>query len=164
MQFPYRSYYSLSLTCFFCSTLTPFLLFIPTRHALAFAPALLSKVFSPQTYSFYVYIILFIFGCTGSSLLCELFSVAESGAALQCGVLVVVASLVAEPRPQGTQASVVGAHEINSCGSWVQSTGVIVVAHGLSCLSASLHLPDQALNPCLWHWQADSLPLSQLPA
>ena len=35
-----------------------------------------------------------------------------------------------------------------------------VVAHGLSCSAACGILPDQGLNLCLLHWQADSLPLS----
>ena len=34
------------------------------------------------------------------------------------------------------------------------STGSVVVVHGLSGIFL-----DQGLNPCLLHWQADSLPL-----
>ena len=34
------------------------------------------------------------------------------------------------------------------------------MAHGLSCSKACGILPDQGSNPCLLHWQADSLPLS----
>ena len=34
------------------------------------------------------------------------------------------------------------------------------MVHGLSCSVACGILPDQGLNPCLPHWQADSLPLS----
>ena len=41
-----------------------------------------------------------------------------------------------------------------------QSTGSLVTVHGLSCFSASGIFPDQDLNLCLLHWQADSLPLS----
>jgi len=41
-----------------------------------------------------------------------------------------------------------------------QSTGSIVVAHRLGCSKASGIFPDQGLNLCLLHWQADSLPLS----
>ena len=37
------------------------------------------------------------------------------------------------------------------------STGSIVVAHELSCSWIFL---DQGSNPCLLHWQVDSLPLS----
>ena len=36
-----------------------------------------------------------------------------------------------------------------------KSTGSIVVVHGLSCLEACGIFPDQGLNPCLPHWQAD---------
>ena len=41
------------------------------------------------------------------------------------------------------------------------STVSTVVVHRLSCSAAYGILPDQGLNPCLLHWQADSLPLSQ---
>ena len=34
------------------------------------------------------------------------------------------------------------------------------VTHGLSCSAGSGIFPHQRLNPCLLHWQADSLPLS----
>ena len=39
-------------------------------------------------------------------------------------------------------------------------TGLTVVVPGLSCFVACGIFPDQGLNPCLLHWQADSLPLS----
>ena len=42
----------------------------------------------------------------------------------------------------------------------VQSTGLIVMAHGLSCSTACGIFPDQGLNLCLLHWQADFLLLS----
>ena len=32
--------------------------------------------------------------------------------------------------------------------------------HGLSCSVACGVFPDQGWNPCLLHWQVDSLPLS----
>ena len=34
------------------------------------------------------------------------------------------------------------------------------MAHGLSYFSACGIFPDHGLNPCLLHWQAESLPLS----
>ena len=40
------------------------------------------------------------------------------------------------------------------------STGSIAVAHGLSYSTACGIFLDQSLNPCLLHWQVDSLPLS----
>ena len=40
------------------------------------------------------------------------------------------------------------------------STVSIVVAHRFSRSAASGIFPDQGLNLCLLHWQADSLPLS----
>ena len=42
----------------------------------------------------------------------------------------------------------------------LQSTGSVVVAHGICCFLASGFFPDQESNPCLLHRQADSLPLS----
>ena len=74
---------------------------------------------------------------------------------LQCG-----ASLVVEHGPCGVQASVVAA-----CGSVVAAPGFwctdsVVVADGFSCSAACGILMDQGLNPCLLHWQADSLPVS----
>ena len=48
-------------------------------------------------------------------------------------LLVMLASLGAEHQLWGAQASVVAAHGLTSCGSWLQSTGPTVVAHGLSC-------------------------------
>ena len=46
----------------------------------------------------------------------------------------------------------------------LQSTGSrgaasVVVAHGPSCSAACGMFPDQGLNPCPLHWQADSQPL-----
>ena len=38
-------------------------------------------------------------------------------------------------------------------------TGSVVVAHGPSCSEACGIFPDQGLNPCSLHWQADSQPL-----
>ena len=45
-----------------------------------------------------------------------------------------------------------GVCKASSCR--LQSTGSVVVVHGLSGIFL-----DQGLNPCLLHWQADSLPL-----
>ena len=41
----------------------------------------------------------------------------------------------------------------------LQSAGSIVVAHGLSCSMACGVFPNQCLNQCPLHWQADSQPL-----
>ena len=62
-----------------------------------------------------------------------------------CGLLIAVASLVAEH------------------GSWahrLQYLWHVGFAHGLSYSAACGILSDQGLNPCLLHWQADSLSLS----
>ena len=46
---------------------------------------------------------------------------------------------------------------LRSTGS--RRAGSVVVAHGPSCSTAHGILPDQGLNPCPLHWQADSQPL-----
>ena len=64
---------------------------------------------------------------------------------------------------RGAQA--LGYIGFNSCGTWAQQASV-VVAHGLSCPEACGILLDQGLldqglfDPCLLHWQADSLPMN----
>ena len=40
-------------------------------------------------------------------------------------------------------------------GAWTS----VAVAHGLRCPVACAVFPDQGSNPCLLHWQVDSLPL-----
>ena len=52
----------------------------------------------------------------------------------------------------GAQASHCGGFPC--CGS--RHAGSVVVAHGLSCSGACGIFPDQGLNPCPLHWQADS--------
>ena len=42
----------------------------------------------------------------------------------------------------------------------LSSTGSLVVARGPRCSAACAIFLDQGANPCLLHWQADSLPLS----
>ena len=71
---------------------------------------------------------------------CGLSLVAASGghSVAVCGVLIVAASLV----EQG-----------------LQDVGSAAVLQGLSCHMACGVFPDQGLNPCPLHWQADSLSL-----
>ena len=68
-------------------------------------------------------------------------------------LLIAMTSLVAELGLQGSWASVIAAPGL-------QSSGSIVAAHGLICAAAHGTFPDQELNLCLLHWQADSLPQS----
>ena len=72
------------------------------------------------------------------------------------GLLIVVASLVAEQGLYAQRASVVVARGLSSCGFWAKSAGSVVVAHALSCSMACGIFPDQGSNPCSLHWQADS--------
>ena len=46
---------------------------------------------------------------------------------------------------------------LRSTGS--RCAGSVVVAHGPSCSAACGIFPDQGLNPCPLHWQADAQPL-----
>ena len=57
-------------------------------------------------------------------------------------------------------AQVLGCSDFSSCGSKLQSTASIVVAHGLSCSAARGIFLDQVLNPSHLHWPVNSLPLS----
>ena len=68
-------------------------------------------------------------------------------------LLIAVVSLAAEHGPWGARSLVVVAP-----GLWI--AGSVVVAHGLSCSLAYGIFLDQGSNPCLLHWQEDSLPLS----
>ena len=69
---------------------------------------------------------------------------------------------VVELGAQGTCISVVLASGLSSCSPGLQNTGSIVVVHKLSYSKACGIFADQRSNPCLLHWQADSLPLSHL--
>ena len=82
---------------------------------------------------------LFIFGCAGSSLLHAGYSLVAAR-----GLLNVVASLVEGHRLE-VQAL-----------QWPQLIGSVVVAYRLSCSAACEIFPNQGLNPCPLHWQADS--------
>ena len=50
----------------------------------------------------------------------------------------------------------------SACGSWAPRHRFSSCAHVLSCSASCMIFPDQGSNPCLLHWQADSLPLSHL--
>ena len=91
----------------------------------------------------FIYLFIFIYGCVGSSFLCEGFSlVAASGdhsSSLCVGLSLSWPVL------------------LRSTGS--RRAGSIIVAHGPSCSAACGIFPDQGSNPCPLHWQADSQPL-----
>ena len=101
---------------------------------------------APYHFFFLIFIYLFIYGCVGSSFLCE-------------GFLLVVAS---------------GDHSSSRCAGLslsrsllLQSTGSrragsVIVVHGPSCSVACGIFPDQGSNPCPLRWQADSQPLRHL--
>ena len=75
------------------------------------------------------------------------------------GLLIAVASLVVEHSFQAHRLL-----QLRHVGSVVvarrlQSAGSVVLVNGLSCCKACGIFPDQGLNPCPLHWQADSSPL-----
>ena len=82
----------------------------------------------------FLFIDLFIFGCVGSSLL--------------CGLSLVVAS--------GGYSSLWGAGFSLRWLLLLQSTGSVFMVHRLSCSAARGIFPDQGMNLCPLHWQADS--------
>ena len=86
---------------------------------------------------------LFIYGCVGSLFLCEGFlQLRQAGAT--------PTSRCAGPSPSWPLL-------LWSTGS--RRAGSAIVAHGPSRSAARGILPDQGLNPCPLHWQADSQPL-----
>ena len=92
---------------------------------------------------------LFIYGCAGSLLLHELFSLAASRSyspvAVQ-GFLVAVVPPLVEHGLCGAHTSVIGTHGLICCGSSLYSIGSVVVAHGLSCSAVCGIFPDQGWN------------------
>ena len=104
----------------------------------------------------FIYFYLSISGCAGSSLMCRLFSSWGKQRLVFIavfGLLSAGASLVAE---QGSRAC-----GLSGCSSQALEHRLsVVVAWGHSCSAACGIFPEQGSNPCLWHWQVDSLPLS----
>ena len=103
-----------------------------------------------------IYIILFAFYCSGLPC-CAGFSlvVASGGLLSSCGARVSRCSGFSCCRAWalGRVDSAVAVHGL-------QSTGLIALVHGPSCSATCGIFPDQKSNPCLLHWQADSLALS----
>ena len=100
------------------------------------------KNFKWERIAFFKFIYLFIFGCVGSSFLCEGFlQLRQAGATLH----------------RSARAS--HYHGLSCCRAQARRAGLVVVAHGPSCSAACGFYPDQGSNPCPLHWQADSQPL-----
>ena len=72
------------------------------------------------------------------------------------GLLIVVASLVAEHGLQAHRLQQLWLSGSLVVARGLQSAGSVVVAHGLSCSTACGIFPDQGSNLCPLHWQADS--------
>ena len=97
----------------------------------------------------------FIFGFAGSCAARAFSGCGESGLLSSCSLWVSHCSgfYCCGAQTLGHKASVVAAPGL-------ESTGLIVVAHGLSCSTICGIFLDQGSNPCLLHQHVDSLPLS----
>ena len=101
------------------------------------------KRLSAPVIFFLIFIYLFIYGCVGSSLLCEGFlQLRRTGghSSSRCAGLSLSRPLL-----------------LRSTGS--RRAGSVIVAHGPSCSAAYGIFPEQGSNPCPLHQQADSQPL-----
>ena len=96
-------------------------------------------------------------GYSGFSLVVE---VGASLAAVFGLLLIAVAYLVAEHSLEGAWVSVLVTRGSVFAAPRPQSTGSVAVAHGLGCSAACGIFLGQGSNPCLLHWQVDSLPPS----
>ena len=92
---------------------------------------------------------LFVFGLAGSLLLCGAFLQLSAQASYCWGFS------CCRARALGPLASVLVVPGLYAA---LQSTGSAIVVDGFSCSVACGIFPDQGWNPCLLHWQADSLP------
>ena len=100
-------------------------------------------------------------------MLCGLFSSCGERSPLSvstCGLLTVVASLIAEHRPRTHRLQCCGMRHVGSVVvvPGFYSTGATVVVHGFSCSVACEIFLDEGLNLCVLQWQVDSLPLTHL--
>ena len=119
----------------------------------------MAKVLITLLYNALLKIILFIFGCAGSSLLPGLFSsCCEWGLLSSCGAWASYGCgfSCCRARLQGMWASAVAAHGLSSGGSWTLEHRLNICGTRLILLLACGLFLDQGSNPCLLHWQADS--------
>ena len=107
---------------------------------------------------------LFIFACARLGLHCCTWAFCSCGQGLlwlQGEGFFLQWLLVAE-HGLGAQAAAVVACALSGCSlRTLQSAGSVVVARKLSCAAVCGLFPDQGLNLCPLHWQADSYPLYQ---
>ena len=94
----------------------------------------------------------FFFGCAVFLLLCGLFCSRGAWASHCHGFLCCGAWALGIP---GFCSCGVRAQQLQLPGSGATSS--IAVSHGLCCSTVCGILPDQGLNPCPLHWQADNL-------
>ena len=131
------------------------LVLITSVNASQVSNCVTQNLFFPYSDSAFIYlfifkIYLFILVCTGSSLLCGLFS--------NCGEQGLLSSHV-QASCCRAQALGVWASVASAPGLW--STGLVAVGYRLRCSAACGIFLDQGSNLSFRHWQVDSLPLSQ---
>ena len=76
------------------------------------------------------------------------------------GLLIVVASRIAEHQLKGTRASVAAAHGLSSCSFWDLEHGLNTCGAQAYLLHGMWDLPGPGIEPVSLHWKANSLPLS----
>ena len=104
----------------------------------------LSDFESSFFFFFLIIIYLFIFGCVGSSFLCEGFlQLRQAGATLH----------------RGARAGLSPSRPLSLRSTGSRRAGSAIVAHGPGRSAACGILPDQGSNTCSLHRQADSQPL-----
>ena len=75
----------------------------------------------------------------------------------ELGLLIAVASLVAEHRFQGIWASVVATRGLSGYSSWALQGWLNSCGTRAELLLSMWDLPGSEMNPCLLYWQAASL-------
>ena len=116
---------------------------------------LTTREFSMVHFNVKKYFYLFTFGCAGSSLQHRLFLVAVSEGYTNCG------AQASHCRSSSCcEARTLGVRGLSRFRSQVLEHRLSNRNGRLSCSRACGIFPDQGSNPCLLHWQADSLPLS----
>ena len=133
-----------------------------TLHPQAPTPFLLSGCLA----AFLFFIILLIFGCAGSLMLCAGVTQSQtwlkrrsSSSSSSSRLSLVAASKDSSwMRCAGFSLQSIGSRYtgFSSCSSWLSSGSSVVVVQGLWCFEACGIFLDQGWNLCPLHWQVDS--------
>ena len=105
---------------------------------------------NPGLFFLKIYLFIYLFGCIGSSLLCEGFlQLRRAGATLHCGARASHCGGISccRARALGTQASVVVAHGLSSCGLWAVECRLSSCGTWAQLLCGMWDLPGPGLEP-----------------